>query len=166
MPSDIWKGRSKPSLDHIVSLFDRTNLGAYIAGHLLVESVLVQLIELVMTTEDKFDPFALSFPNKVALARGRGLIDEAWESFLLELNRIRNRLAHRLGEPITFDAMFALAQIAATAGVDFSDATIHSDKVASSRHYGVQGLIQEIFQNAAHDLSFIMEQHGGTFQFA
>ena len=119
-----------------------------------------------MTTDDKFDPFDLSFRNKVALAKGRRLIDDRWEQFLLELNRIRNRFAHRLGEPITFDTMFTLAQLAADAGVDFSDSTIHSDKAISFQHYGTQDLIQEIFQNAAQDLSFVMEQHGGEFQFA
>lgn len=63
-----WTGRDKPSIDHIASLFEHTELGAYMVGHLLVESVLVQLIELVMTTEDKFDPFDLGFRSKVALA--------------------------------------------------------------------------------------------------
>ena len=161
-----WRGRDKPSIDHIFTLFDHTELGAYVAGHLLVESVLVQLIELVMTSEDKFDPFDLSFRNKVGLARGRNLIDERWERFLLELNRIRNRIAHRLGERITFDTLFELAVLAAEAGIDFSDNTIHTDRTLSLEHYGVQGLIQEIFQNAAQDLSFVMEEHGGTFQFS
>lgn len=137
MADKHWKGRNKPSIDHIVTLFDHTELGAYVAGHLLLESVLVQLIELVMTPKDKFDPFGLSFCNKVGFARGRDLIDERWERFLLELNRIRNRIAHRLGERIAFDTLFELAVLAAEAGVDFSDSRIHTDRTLSLEHYGV-----------------------------
>lgn len=166
MKKDHWGDRQKPTLDHILELFSNTELGAYISGHLLIESVLVQLIELKMNDDDNFDPFDLSFPNKAGIAKRRGLIDESMEAFLLEMNRIRNRLAHRLGEPINFDLMFRLAKSAYEGGVDFSDDTIHTNRELSCQWYGVQGIIQEIFQNAAQGLSFIMEQHGGRFQFA
>jgi hypothetical protein len=166
MTRDHWKDRSKPTLEHITELFGNAALGAFITGHLLVEAVLVQLIELKMVTSDEFDPFSLSFASKVSVAKSRGLVDEKMAQFLLELNRIRNRLAHRLGEPFTFDSMFALAKCAAAAGIEFTDDTIHLDKEKSEEWYGVEGVIQEIFQNGAQDLSFIMEEHGGQFQFA
>ncbi|WP_208599559.1 hypothetical protein [Desulfospira joergensenii] len=161
-----WKGKKRPDLDDITGLFANVELGAYITGHLIIESVLVQLIELKLTKDDKFNPFDLSFPNKVEVAKNRNLIDESMASFLLEMNRIRNRLAHRLGEKITFDMMFNLARCAADGGVDFSDDSIYSNKELSRECYGTKAIIQEIFQNAAQDLSFIMENHGGKFQFA
>jgi len=161
-----WKDRIKPNLDHITSLFDNQELGAFIAGHLLIESVIVQLIELKLTENDNIDLFDLSFPSKVNMARSRGLIDNKMCEFLLEVNNFRNRLAHRLGAPIDFDRMYRLVKIASESGIEFSDTTIHSDIEKSREWYGVQGIIQELFQNAAQDLSFLMEQHGGEFQFA
>jgi hypothetical protein len=161
-----WKNRNQPSLDHITGLFANSELGAYITGHLIIESVLVQLIELKMTDDDTFNPFDLSFPNKVEIAKNRQLIDERMAFFLLTMNRIRNRLAHRLGEKITFDMMFDLAKCAADGGVEFSDDTIHGNRKLSQEWYGTKAIIQEVFQNAAQDLSFIMEIHGGEFQFA
>lgn len=166
MKDKIWKDRAKPSLDHILNLFDNTELGAFLAGHLLLESVLVQLIELKLSDEDNIQPFDLSFPNKVTLALNRDLIKQSMANFLFEMNRIRNRLAHRLGEPITFDMLFDLVKIAYEGGVDFSDNTIYQDRELSLEWYGTEGIIQEIFQNAAQDLSFIMEEHGGEFQFS
>ncbi|CAH6845613.1 conserved hypothetical protein [Vibrio chagasii] len=166
MTDNIWEDRETPDLEHILELFNNTELGAYLAGHLLLESVLVQLIELKLDDSEKINPFNMSFPNKVKLALNRGLIWQSMADFLIEMNRIRNRLAHRLGEPITFDLVFGLAKVAHLGGVDFSDDTIHSDYQLSQQWYGIQGIIQETFQNAAQDLSFIMEEHGGEFQFA
>jgi hypothetical protein len=163
---DHWKNRVRPNLDHIMSLFDRPELGAFITGHLILESVLVQLIELKLTDKDQINLFDMSFPSKVNMAKSRGLIDDKMGEFLLEVNTVRNRLAHRLDEAIDFELMYSLAKIAHIGGVDFSDDKIHSDKSKSQEWYGVEGIIQELFQNAAQDLSFIMEQHGGEFQFA
>ncbi len=163
-PLTNWKNRTKPNLNHVTGLFDNDELGAYITGHLILESVLVQLIELKLTDEDNLNPFNLSFPNKIEIAKNRLLIDDDMASFLLEMNRIRNRLAHRLREPITFEVIFNLAKCAAAGGVDFSDEAIHSCERFSRKEYGVRGIIQEIFQNAAQDLAFIMEDHGGKFQ--
>jgi hypothetical protein len=162
---DHWNNRVRPNLDHIVSLFGNKVLGAFITGHLILESVLVQLIELKLTENDRVNLFDLNFPRKVDMATSRQLISDRMADFLLEVNKIRNRLAHRLGEPLDFDRMYTLVQMAHLGGVEFSDDTIHSEKEKSEEWYGVQGVIQEIFQNAAQDLSFTMEEHGGEFQF-
>jgi hypothetical protein len=161
-----WKGRTQPNLDHIASLFDNQELGAFIVGHLLLESVIVQLIELKLTEGDNIKLFDLNFASKLNMAKSRGLIDDKMFSFLLEVNKFRNRLAHRLGEPIEFEGMFDLVKMASDSGVEFSDTTIYTNLEEARDSYGVQGLIQELFQNAAQDLSFLMDQHGGAFQFA
>lgn len=163
---DYWADKQKPNLEHIIELFSHTELGAFISGHLLIEAVLVQLIELVMKKNDTFDPSNSNFPEKVLFLKKKGIIHDELKEYLLEINRQRNRLAHRLGEQITFDSMFILVKQAAEAGIDFSDDTVHTNKELSMEHYGTQGIIQEIFQNTAQDLSFIMEEYGGEFQFA
>lgn len=164
--NDHWKGRNLPNLEHITSLFDNEELGAFITGHLILESVLVQLIELKLPKSDSKNLFDMNFPSKVQMGKSQGLFNEEMVQFLLELNRFRNRLAHRLGESINFDRMYALAQAAHAAGVDFSDETIFSNKATSLEWYGVRGIIQEVFQNTIQDLSLIMEEHGGEFQFS
>ena len=64
--------------------------------------------------------------------------------------------------PITFDEAFFLAQMAAAGGVNFSDDTIHYDRMKSEEWYGVHGIVQEIFQNASRDLLFLLKDGGQT----
>lgn len=156
--------RPKPNIDHITSLFENSVLGAFVTGHLILESVLAQLIETRKKDGD-IDPYSLSFHSKVKMALNRGLIFQSTAEFLIEVNKIRNNLAHRLGYEINFETVFELAKRAALGGIDFSDDTIHHDKELSEDWYGIEGTIQEIFQNAAQDLSFLVEQNGGKFQF-
>jgi hypothetical protein len=160
------KGREQPNLDHLISLFSDDSISAFITGHLIIESILVQMIDLKLEYPDEFDAFSLNFPAKANLCKALGLIDSDMTNFLLEMNRIRNRFAHRLGYSLSFDDAFSFAQAAAKGGVDFSDDSIHTDRANSEEWYGIKGIIQEVFQNAAQDLSFIMEENGGEFQFA
>lgn len=67
--------------------------------------------------------------------------------FLHEMNTIRNRFAHRLVYSFSFQMI------------------PYMDKENSKEWYGIKGIIQEVFQNTAQDLSFIMEENGGEFQF-
>jgi hypothetical protein len=160
------KGREQPNLDHLISLFSDDSISAFITGHLIIESILVQMIDLKLEYPDEFDAFSLNFPAKANLCKALGLIDSDMTNFLLEMNRIRNRFAHRLGYSLSFDDAFSFAQAAAKGGVEFSDDSIHTDRANSEEWYGIKGIIQEVFQNAAQDLSFIMEENGGEFQFA
>ncbi|MCG9542300.1 glycyl-tRNA synthetase subunit alpha [Vibrio sp. Isolate33] len=73
------------------------------------------------------------------------------------MNNIRNRLSHKLGTPITFDEAFKLAGLAAAGGVDFSDSAIYLDKSRSFHEYGIEGVIQEVFQNVAQDLLYLLD---------
>ncbi len=164
--SKKWQGREQPNLDHLISLFSDDTISAFITGHLIIESLLVQMIDLKLEYPDEFDAFSLNFPAKANLCKALGLIDSDMTSFLLEMNTIRNRFAHRLGYSLSFDDAFSFAQAAAKAGVEFSDDSIHTDRTNSEAWYGIKGIIQEVFQNAAQDLSFIMEENGGEFQFA
>ena len=137
---DHWKDRVRPNLKHILSLFDRPELGAFITGHLILESILVQLIELKHTDKDRINLFDLSFPSKVNMAKSRDLIDNEMSKFLIAVNTIRNRMSHRLEEEINFEMMYSLAKSAHKDGVDFSDDSIHSNKSNSEEWYGVGGV--------------------------
>ncbi len=160
--SKKWKGRERPHLDHVTSLFSDNTLSAFVTGHLIIESLLVQMIDLKLEHPDKFNAFNLNFPTKVNICEAVGLIDLDMASFLLEMNKIRNRFAHKLGYSLSFDDAYCFAQIAA--GVtEFSDTSIYSDKENSKEWYGVEGIIQEVFQNVAQDLAFIIDEDGGGF---
>ena len=81
------------------------------------------------------------------------------------INNVRNNFAHNLGYKFSFSDGFELVKKAGEVGIDFSDETIFENKNLSEQWYGLEGVIQELFQNTAMDLSFTMEEHGGTFQF-
>lgn len=161
MMTDIWAGRDKPDLDHIMDLFSNRDLGAFLSGHLILESVVVQMLEVTKKDSDKKSFFDLSFESKVNMANNRDLISEGMKNFLLEINRLRNRLAHRLGEKITFETAFELAGWAAGAGAEFSDEVIFTNKDLAREWYDVEGTLQEIFQNIAIELSVQCEEMGG-----
>jgi hypothetical protein len=164
--SNKGKGREQPNINHLMSLFSDDTISAFITGHLIIESLLVQMIDLKLEHPNEFDAFNLTFPAKVNLCKALGLIDYDMTNFLLEMNTIRNRFAHRLGHRFSFDDAFSFAQTAAKVGVNFSDDSIHTNKKNSEKEYGIKGIIQEVFQNVAQDLSFIVEENGGEFQFA
>jgi len=160
-----WTGREQPNLNHLMSLFSDEIMSAFINGHLIIESLLVQLIDLKLKNPDDFNAFHLNFPGKVNLCKALDLIDIDLATFLLEMNSIRNRFVHRLGYNLSFDDAFSFVQAAAKGGIDFSDDTIYNDKEKSQEWYGIEGIIQEVFQNTAQDLSWIMDENGGEFQF-
>ncbi len=103
------------------------------------------MIDLKLEYPDEFDAFSLNFPAKANLCKALGLIDSDMTSFLLEMNTIRNRFAHRLGYSLSFDDAFSFAQAAAKGGVEFSDDSIHTDRTNSEAWYGIKGIIQEVF---------------------
>jgi len=163
--SNTWEGRQRPHIGHITSLFENEVLGAFMSGHLLLEAILVQILETKPEESDKGKYFDWSFRKKVDASEARGLIDVGMASFLRGVNDIRNRLAHKLDIPLTFDEAFRLAELAANGGVNFSDETIYLDRDASLECYGVKGIVQEVFQNAAQDLLFLLDDDSYLHEF-
>ena len=161
----IFQKRSEnPNLDHLLSLFGNEIMAAFINGHLIIEALLVQFIEHKIGYDEKTSKW--NFPNKVKKCIEFEYFDENIEAFLLMINDIRNNYAHNLGYKLTFDELFLLVKNAGQAGIDFSDETIYLNKELSKEWYGEYGIIQEIFQNTAMDLSFKMKSHGGEFTFS
>lgn len=151
-----WENRVRPDLEHITSLFENEVLGAFMSGHLLIESILVQMLETQPKESDGGRYFEWSFRRKIDASESRVVIGKGTAGFLRGLNDIRNRLAHKLDTPITFGEAFELAKIAAQGGIDFSDDTIYLDREKSEKWYGIVGVIQEVFQNAAQDLLYFL----------
>ncbi len=162
--SDKWKNREKPNANHLFNLPSEDHSATILRGHLIVEAILVQLIDIKMAHPEAFDSFKLSFPQKVSLAIALGLIDNQIGDYLNEINSLRNKFAHRLGFTLSFDDSFDLAKRAGQAGIDFSDEGIYSDKKWSAEYYGIDGILEEVFRNTAVDLDGVLESFGGTLQ--
>lgn len=154
---DPWENRVRPELEHITSLFENEVLGAFMSGHLVLEAILVQMLETQPKEGDGGRYSEWSFRRKVDASESRGIICKGAGDFLRGLNDVRNRLAHKLDTPITFKEAFSLAKLAAEGGVDFSDETIYLDHEKSEQWYGIEGIIQEVFQNAAQDLLCLLD---------
>ena len=135
------------------------------SGHLVIESILVQMLETQPKEDDEGRYFDWSFRRKVDASESRGIIDKDTADFIRGLNNIRNRLAHKLDTPISFDEVFDLAKLAAQGGIEFSDSTIYLDRDKSEKWYGVKGIIQEVFQNAAQDLLYYLDDDSYIFEF-
>lgn len=157
-----WEGREIPNLANITELFSNEILGAFITGHLIIESLLVQLIEVKNSNSN---PFEWNFPSKVNKCKDLNLITLQLSDFLKEINRVRNEFAHRLGYMPTFTDIFALLQMAANAGVEFSDDRIHENIQVAMNEYELPGLIQELFQSTAQELAFYLLDQGKEMHF-
>lgn len=157
------KNNESPNLEHLMSLFENDVLAAFMTGHLIIESLLIQLLILKNGEDDKL--LKTNFPQKVKLCVLNSLIKKDMAEYLLMINNVRNNFAHNLGYKFLFDDVFELVKKAGQVGIDFSDETIFENKSLSNEWYGLKGIIQELFQNTAMDLSFLVEENGGEFQF-
>lgn len=70
-------------------------------GHLWIESRLTRLIEHMMERPDQFDVGRYGFAQKLDLAVALGVIPLEARPGLSALNKLRNRMAHRLDAPVT-----------------------------------------------------------------
>ena len=77
--SNKWAGRELPSLDHILNLFDNPSMSAFITGHLIIESILVQLIDL---REERENTFKKNFPTKIKMCIDLKLITPEMGEYL------------------------------------------------------------------------------------
>lgn len=83
--------------EHLANLIATQDaLGVLLRGHVLIEASIEDLLLGYFAHDvDLFGDLELFFKSKVNLARSLGLISEIEEKFLLQLNRTRNKLAHR-----------------------------------------------------------------------
>lgn len=71
-------------------------LSLVIRGHIYLEHVLIETITEEMVCPDEVETRRLSFPAKLDLGIGMGLIDRRWRAAINRVNDMRNKMAHRL----------------------------------------------------------------------
>jgi hypothetical protein len=154
------KAAASPSFEHYLKVIntDDQRLVTVLKGHLVVEALLVELLELHVPADA---PWKWNFPKKTAKCVEFGLITASQAEALNELNSIRNDFAHVLGQRLGFERAFAMVQKAASAGFDFSDDTIHQDEIKSRECYDTDGCVVEVLNSFYFDLAMLLLEHGG-----
>ncbi len=161
-----WEKRIKPNLNHLLRIDNPENaqLCQFILGHLVIESILVQLIDTKLADPDGLNSFRLSFPQKIELCLGLGLIKKYLGNFLIKINEFRNKYAHRLDYKIEFDTVYSLVQEAGGAGIEFTD-DVDRDAKFAREAYSTEMLISTLLSNTAHILSCYIHNNGGEYSF-
>ncbi|BAY42124.1 glycyl-tRNA synthetase subunit alpha (plasmid) [Nostoc sp. NIES-2111] len=155
----LRKAKLPPSFWHYVAQTDQEEiLVLVLKGHLVIEALLVELIQL---TENSDQPWRWNFPSKVKKCIELNYLTTDMGDALLNINDLRNDLAHILGHSITFDRVFELAQKVGNAGFAFSDETIYLDKQQSEDWYGIFGVLMDILNSIYFDLGSILYNNGG-----
>ncbi len=85
----------------IRDLNSEDELGLLLRGHLYIENELVKIIEAHMPHPEKFDIAAINFPKKIYLAAAMGILSEEEVEPYIFFNKLRNKLAHNLGQEVT-----------------------------------------------------------------
>jgi hypothetical protein len=154
------KAAASPSFEHYLTVIDTDDqrLVTVLKGHLVIEALLVELLELHVPVDA---PWKWNFPTKTAKCIEFGLITTRQAEALNELNDIRNDFAHVLGQRLGFERAFGMVRKAASAGFDFSDDTIHQDEVKSKEWYDTDGCIVEALNSFYFDLAMLLLEKGG-----
>ena len=154
------KAKTDPSFEYYLraSCIDEQALVLVLKGHLVIEAILVELIQIKVSNDT---PWKWNFPAKTSQCVHCGFINQAQADALNDLNDLRNDCAHILGQQFTFDRIFTLIKKAADAGFDFSDETIHRDPTLSEEWYGIEAGLSEVLNSFYFDLADILHASGG-----
>ncbi|WMJ89437.1 hypothetical protein [Anaerocolumna sp. MB42-C2] len=123
----------------------------FIKGHLYLEGIMSELIKKLYPNPNSLNNIDNSFFKKVKLIRAVNGITDEMEKLLLEVNSIRNKMAHNLHYKLSFDDFFELVLLSVNAHIDYSDDGIFKDKEYSKKEYfensnfGVQELMSNTF---------------------
>ena len=150
------------TFDDIEKYYSKKHLNEFIIGHLAIETILNQLIEIKLIKPNNLDKLNLSFNQKIELLFSMDLFSDKMVEFLKCINSYRNKFAHDINFNLDFQLAFNLVNIAATAGIDFSDDGIYNNKQWSQENYNVEGIVDELFRNTIIDLGFLLEELGGS----
>jgi hypothetical protein len=149
-----------PKQPNIINFIDEQaseQLHLVLRGHLYIEYLLNEIINRSVQNPKELESRRMSFFKKVRLLHALGKIDKPITDLLLSLNSVRNSFAHELYFQVSFDEAFKLVKVAAQAGVDFSDDSIHGDYDFSKECYGVWGILHEVISNTFAHLVWLNE---------
>ncbi|MEK4153656.1 hypothetical protein NYE27_01065 [Paenibacillus sp. FSL R10-2779] len=127
---------------------------SYIRGHIYIEALLSEIIERSFENPEGIKKVTNSFYNKVKIVRDYDRVSIPMKNLLLQINSVRNKLAHKLEFTLIFEDVFELVKTAAEAKVDFSDDNIHMDRNYSELNYGVTGVVAELMSNTFSQIIF------------
>lgn len=87
--------------------------------------------------------------------------------FLTTVNKVRNHFAHRLGHDLSREDVYELVKLAGQCPeVEFTDDMDKLDIATVYSWYGdAEGVLTEMFKHVSMDISFVIEEKGGTFCF-
>ncbi len=155
----------KPTLEHLLGYENRT-LSIFLRGHLVLEAVLNNLIQVKeKISEVKIN--RLTFAKKIDCALALDLVTPEMYDFLTEVNKLRNKFAHRLGYDLTKEDVHELIRLAGKAPeIDFTDDMHLLDSATLYEWYtDTTGVLEEMFKHAAMDLSFLLHDYGAEPMF-
>ena len=130
------------------------HIGEYVRGHLYLEYAMFVILERSGISKKKLKEPRYSFYKKVQKMKELNRISNEMHTLLLEINKTRNKMAHKLHFDLDFSRMFDLAGIAHSANVEFSDETIFLDFESSQQWYGVEGILSELIINTFYQLFY------------
>ena len=128
------KAKVSPSfLAYLDGLKRDQPLELILVGHLVVEALLVELIQLDLASDQ---PWKWTFPKKVEHCVSKGLVDAARKTVYLRLNDIRNDFAHSLGHRL-------------------------ENRSLSEEWYGLEGVLTEVLNEMYLELAYSLHENGG-----
>jgi hypothetical protein len=148
--------------------------GMLLFSHLMVERVLEEILAHAgrQHGEDwEKELEGTSFFRKVGACKHRTIeVDCRWEQIvsnelgdaLLFLNDLRNRIAHRYNEPLSYAEVHEFARRLEAAGVEFTDHLASSEDAARDLGYdAIFPLLHESTKHLVFELGFKLQEAGG-----
>lgn len=152
----------EPSFIHYLqSLGPDQPIETVLVGHLVIESLLVEILQLAIPKGNQVRLDKINFPQKLEFMASYSLLRQDRLYAYDTLNQLRNRFAHRLGHSIDHDFMYGYARKLASLGYDFSDTTLHSDRTQSKAAYSATDVLIEILNELYFELTEILVTLGG-----
>ena len=153
------KAKEPPSFhQYFEKLADNQPLDLVLRGHLVVEALLVEIVQL---TRPGDVVWRWNFGEKLQHCVTQGYIPVVQAACYNRLNDIRNDFAHILGHRLTYDELFQYAREMAAAGFDFSEDSVYADRQRSEEWYGYEGCMLEILNNLSIQLAMTLHEKGG-----
>lgn len=150
---------SLPSFEYYLSKLSDNDetLVTVLKGHLVVEALLVEIIQLEFSKNNDFlseKPWRWSFPQKVNWCIKNGYLTANKGDALKDFNNVRNDFTHILGYQLTFDRVLNLAD--KFGNDEFSDIKL------SKEWYEINDVIIEILNIIFCDLALVLSEKGGA----
>lgn len=126
----------------------------FIRGHLYLEALMTEIIKKTYKDSDSALEIGKMFYNKIKLLKAIGIIDKDMENLLLEINKIRNKMAHNMEYRLSFDDLYNLIIVSYNAKVNYSDDNI-SEEYYCKRYYFDENEtigVTELMSNTFHKM--------------